>query len=296
MPLYPNGDKQAEIIFVAAPTGAGKDTLVRKITSHNPDKNYVVLNMDMFRHYYSSVDSSLSISDKNYAMDTNEVSYEIYYLIEELILNYYNNTNVILTGTIKDTPWIENILKKYKKQNYSVSLSALAVPYSESAISIFERYLNMVKTQLESKSQDNSPIRFTGLQYHDETFNAFSNSLKHFEDSLNTEPNVLLDNINVYKRDKSIHDLSEDTLLYSSSVPSNTTATNVVNSILNAEHTIAPQRFSKLLSIVEEYSDYLKSQNVYNETIESLKKIYSLNKKIDKSVSVNNDLETILFD
>ena len=32
------------MIFVAAPTGAGKDTLVRKLTSQNPDKNYVVLN------------------------------------------------------------------------------------------------------------------------------------------------------------------------------------------------------------------------------------------------------------
>lgn len=284
-PLSSN-KKHGEMIFIAAPTGAGKDTLVRKITSQNPDKNYVVLNMDIFRYYYSSIDSSQTISDKNFAIGTNEVSYEIYYLIEELILNYYNNTNVILTGTIKDTLWIENILKKYKKQNYSVSLSALAVPYSESAVSIFERYLNMVQTQLESKSKDDSPIRFTGLKYHDETFNAFTTSLKYFEDSLNSEPGVLLDNISVYKRDKSIHDLSEDTLLYSSCVPFNTTATNVVSSILNAKYYIDPKRISNLLDITKKYSDYLKSENVYNEIIESLKKIYSLNKKIDKSVNI----------
>ena len=287
-----NNSTSSEMIFVAAPTGAGKDTLVRKITSHNPEKQYVVLNMDMFRHYYSSIDSSKEISDNNFAENTNQVSYEIYYLMEELILNYYNTTNVILTGTIKDTPWIENILKKYKKHNYSVSLSALAVPYSESAVSIYERYLNMVQTQLDSNSEDDSPIRFTGLKYHDETFNAFSESLKHFENSLNNEPGVLLDNISVFKRDKSIHDLSEDTLLYSSSIPSSTTATNVVTSILNAEHTIDPKRFSNLLDITKKYIDYLKSENVYTEIIESLKKIYSLNKKENKSV----DIEEILFD
>lgn len=287
-----NNKNSSEMIFVAAPTGAGKDTLVRKITSNNPEKNYVVLNMDMFRHYYSSIDSSKEISDKNFAQDTNQVSYEIYYLIEELILNYYNSTNVILTGTIKDTPWIESILRKYKKHNYSVSLSALAVPYSESAVSIYERYLNMVQTQLESKSHDDSPIRFTGLNYHDETFHAFTKSLKFFEDSLNSEPGVLLDNISVYKRDKSIHDLSEDTLLYSSSMPSSTTATALVTSILNSEHIIDPKRFTALLDITEKHSEYLKSENVYNEILESLKKVYSLNKKTDKSVGI----EEISFD
>ena len=35
-PLSTNS-KSSEMIFVAAPTGAGKDTLVRKITSYNHD-------------------------------------------------------------------------------------------------------------------------------------------------------------------------------------------------------------------------------------------------------------------
>ena len=33
---------------------------------------------------------------------------------KELILNYYPGTNVILTGTMKDTQWIESIFRKYK--------------------------------------------------------------------------------------------------------------------------------------------------------------------------------------
>ena len=44
--------RKAELIFIAAPTGAGKDTLVRKISHDNPDRKYIILNMDMFRSYY----------------------------------------------------------------------------------------------------------------------------------------------------------------------------------------------------------------------------------------------------
>ena len=36
--------KDADLIFVVAPTGAGKDSLVNKINHENPDKNYIELN------------------------------------------------------------------------------------------------------------------------------------------------------------------------------------------------------------------------------------------------------------
>ncbi|MGN1298788.1 MAG: zeta toxin family protein [Candidatus Scatovivens sp.] len=294
--LSNNTNNEQEMVFVAAPTGAGKDTLVRKITSQAPDKKYVIFNMDMFRHYYSSIDSSKKLSDKNFAEETNDISYEIYYLLEELILNYYNSTNVILTGTIKDTSWVESILRKYKKHNYKTSLSVLAVPYSESAISIFERYLNMVKTEQESKCPDNSPIRFTSLMYHDKTFNAFNNSLKYFEDSLKSSPNDLLNSISVYKRDKSISDLSEDTLIYSSIKTPNLYATDIVNSVLNSKNIINYSRFSQLLNLVEQYSDYLKKQDVYSQILESLKKIYSLNSKDSKVSKEDKNFDCPPFD
>lgn len=295
LPLLENTlDNNPEMIFVAAPTGAGKDTLVRKITSHTPDKEYVILNMDMFRHYYPSIEPEKEVHDKNFALETNEISYEIYYLIEELILNYYNNTHVILTGTIKDTPWIENILQKYKKNNYNISISALAVPYLESAFSIFERYLHLVDA--EQESNDDFPIRFTSLSYHDQTFEAFSSSLNHFETSMQNNPNKLLDSISVYKRDKSMEDLSEDTLLYSSTTNSETTATNVVNSILNSSHSIDCNRFSNLLNLVKKHANYLKNQDLYLEIIESLKKIYQLDERNQKPLFENISQDIIEFE
>lgn len=282
--LSPFNNENAELTFVAAPTGAGKDTLVRKLTSQNPDKNYVILNMDMFRHYYTEINNKIKeISDKDFAKKTNDISYEIYYLIEELILNYYPGTNVILTGTMKDTPWIESIFKKYKNFKYNINLSVLTVPYQESAFSIFERYLNIVQTQLHSKTKDDSIIRYTDLKYHDETFINFSKNLNYFENS-----KELISSVSVYRRDKSIHDLSEDTLIFSSASPSNfkeSTATATAKSILNSANVISAERFSKLLELVENNIDYLKSQGLYNEIGKSLTFIHSLDNKTLSEVS-----------
>ena len=282
--LSPKSNTNAEMLFVAAPTGAGKDTLVRKLTSQNPDKNYVVLNMDMFRHYYKNISKQVNeITDKDFAKKTNDISYEIYYLIEELILNYYQGTNVILTGTMKDTPWIESILKKYKNNKYDVNLSVLTVPYQESAFSIFERYLNIVETQLHAKTKDDSIIRYTDLKYHDETFTNFSKNLEYFENY-----KELISSVSVYRRDKSIHDLSEDTLIFSSTAPSNfkePTATATAKSILNSTNIISAERFSKLLELVERNADYLKEQGLYNEIGKSLTFIHSLDNKPFSEVS-----------
>ena len=284
-------DKNAEMLFVAAPTGAGKDTLVRKLTSQNPNKNYVVLNMDMFRHYYQNISKQIhEINDKDFAKKTNDISYEIYYLIEELILNYYQGTNVILTGTMKDTPWIESILRKYKNNKYDVNLSVLTVPYQESAFSIFERYLNIVETQLNSKTHDTSSIRYTDLKYHDETFNNFSKSLEYFENS-----NNLISSISVYRRDKNINDLSEDTLIFSSNSPSNfkeSTATATANSILYAPNIIDPERMSNLLELIAKNENYLKEQGLFTEIGKSLNYIHSLdNKPFSKPSKRKEDID-----
>lgn len=296
--LCPISNENSEMIFVAAPTGAGKDTLVRKLTSQNPDKNYTVLNMDMFRHYYKNIDKKIDeINDKDFANKTNEISYEIYYLIEELILKYYPGTNVILTGTMKDISWIESILKKYKNSRYNVNLSVLTVPYQESAFSIFERYLNIVETQLNSKNKDDSIIRYTDLEYHDKTFLNFAKNLNYFENICKYESGKLVDSVSVYRRDKSIHDLSEDTLIFSSSSPSSfkeKNATDTANSILNSANIISAERFSKLLELVERNSDYLKKQGLYNEIGRALTFIHSLDNKPFSEVS--KPKEDIEFD
>ena len=172
-----NTNPTADMIFLGAPTGAGKDTLVRKIMLDNPEKDFVVLNMDMFRHYHDELSTTHEqISDKEFARKTNQTSYELYYIIQETILREFPGTNVIVTGTMKDLNWVKEIVERYKNDpntKYSISLSTLAVPTNESAFSIYERYLNMVDT----RDSEDTPLRYTDLEYHNETIRDFiSNS------------------------------------------------------------------------------------------------------------------------
>ena len=167
----------AEMIYLGAPTGAGKDTLVRKIIIDNPDKNYVVLNMDIFRHYHNEIlFSNKRISDIDFAKQTNQTSYELYYIIQEIILREFPGTNVIVTGTMRDIEWVKEIIERYKKDtktNYNTRLVTLAVPTRESSFSIFERYLSMVDT----RNGKNTPLRYTDLKYHDDTIQKFISSV-----------------------------------------------------------------------------------------------------------------------
>lgn len=154
---FQNIPKNADLIFVAAPTGAGKDSLVAKLEHDRPEKNYIELNMDRFRLYYKSILPDLKLQDITYAEQTNELSYEIYYVIQQLLLNEFPGTNVIITGTLGETDWVENTFRMYKANeftNYRITLASLAVPYMDSAFSILKRYVSLVDMYILDKNAD----------------------------------------------------------------------------------------------------------------------------------------------
>lgn len=266
---------QAKMIFLGAPTGAGKDTLVRKITADNPENNFVILNMDMFRHYHREITGSSDyISDRNFAKATNQTSYELYYIIQELILREFPGTSVIVTGTMRDFDWVKEIVNRYKtdpKTNYDVSLVTLAVPIKESAISIFERYLRLVdERDLESQE----PLRYTDLEYHNDTVHKFASNIHLIEDDLHQNQDSLFSSIKVYRRNKDIFDLSEDTLVYDSKNPDpNKCAHAHIFTIMNSEPNITRERVSGLLDIVKRNSEYLKAQGLYESIPKDIESI-----------------------
>lgn len=265
----------AEMIYLGAPTGAGKDTLVRKIITDNADKNYVVLNMDIFRHYHNEIlFSNERISDIDYAKQTNQTSYELYYIIQEIILREFPGTNVIVTGTMRDLSWVKEIINRYKKDsktNYNTRLITLAVSTKESAFSIFERYLSMVDT----RNGKNTPLRYTDLKYHDDTIQKFISSVRYFENDLHSNTsNSFFNSIQVYRRNNDIFDFSEDTLVYDSSTPnSNKCAFTHIHEIMSSPSDIGPERVVKLLEIIKNNSSYLKEQNLYKSIILDLENI-----------------------
>ncbi len=206
---------KAKMIYLGAPTGAGKDILVRKLRALEPSNKYVVLNMDIFRYYHNEITGEPeAILDKEYAQKTNQSSYEMYYLIQEAILKEYPGTNIIVTGTLKDIEWVKSILKRYKDDPntaYEVEIDALAVEKNESAFSIFERYLNLV----DARDSSVRSLRFTDIGYHNATTKDFIKNVKILED-YNQKKNSLIDGIKVFCRNRDIFDMKEETILYDS--------------------------------------------------------------------------------
>ena len=275
-PEVPGVIPSAKMIFLGAPTGSGKDTLVRKLTADHKDEDFVVLNMDMFRHYHREITgSSAYISDKNYAKATNQTSYELYYIIQELILREFPGTSVIVTGTMRDLDWVKEIVTRYKqepKTNYDVSLVTLAVPIKESALSIFERYLRLVDKR---DLNPGVPLRYTDLDYHNDTVHKFAENVRFFEDNLHQDPkNSYFDSIKVYRRNKDIFDISEDTLLYDSQKPDPTKCAHAhIFSIMNAAPSITKERITAILEIIKRNSDYLRSQGLLDSIPKDIESI-----------------------
>lgn len=273
---------EAQMIFLGAPTGAGKDTLVRKIMADNPDSEFVILNMDIFRHYHNEIIHEDSpISDKSYAYVTNQTSYELYYIIQELILREFPGTNVIITGTMRDLDWVQEISERYRTEpntDYKLSLVTLAVPIKESAFSIFERYLRMVDTR---DKDSNIPLRYTDLAYHNDTVNRFSANMHIIEDDFhNNSKQPLFDSIKVYRRHKDIFDLSEDTLIYDSDKPDpEKCAYAHIFEIMHSAPNLDSDRVSQLLDIIKRNEEYLKEQDLYKSILTDLESIFTKSNK-----------------
>ena len=283
---------EAQMIFLGAPTGAGKDTLNRKIELENKDTNFVTLNMDMFRHYHNEIiGSDAFISDEEYAKVTNQTSYELYYIIQELILREFPGTNIIITGTMRDLDWIQEISDRYrydKRTKYKLSLATLAVPTKESALSIFERYLRMVDTRDLSS---NAPLRYTDLKYHGDSIKRFTDNVMFMENDLHQNPgNSYFSSIKVYRRSKDITDFSEDTLVYDSSNPDpNMCAHSHILNIMNTEPEFDPDRVYELLEIIKRNGDYLKKQGLYESIITNIKNIVTKSKEVSKLPDDDNE-------
>ena len=284
----PGEKPNAQMIFLGAPTGSGKDTLIRKIELDNPNTNFVSLNMDMFRHYHNEIVSSdAPISDKDFAYTTNQTSYELYYIIQEIILREFPGTNIIVTGTMRDLDWIKEISDRYRydsKTNYKVSLATLAVPTQESALSIFERYLRLVD---ERNVESAIPLRYTDLEYHNDTVHKFAENIRLIEDNFHQDPaHRFFDSIKVYRRNKDIFDISEDTLIYDSNRPDPEKCAHAhIASIMHSAPNITRERIAGILEVIKRNKEYLTSQGLFDSIPKDIEGIVLKSDKDHSDVS-----------
>ena len=283
-----NSKPKAEIIFLAAPTGAGKDSLVRRIKLANPNTQYALLNMDMFRHYHNEIiGSPTRIPDEHYASTTNQTSYEIYFIIQELILREFPGTNVIITGTMRNLEWVREIINRYKSDpntDYTATLVALPVPSKDSAFSIFARYLRKVEALLKEQSAPDNPhsqrsLRYTSLKYHDNTTSVFASNIKAVEEELHSAPTTsTFDRIKVHRRAFDITNPNENTLLYDSTNPHpSESAFFHVSRIISSKPTITLEKIQELFIFLdsEMAKTYLTEQGLYDTIKQGLTEIKS---------------------
>ncbi len=300
---FDNLPKQADLIFVAAPTGAGKDSLVARLNHANPEKNYIELNMDMFRHYFSQFIPNVKLQDRTFAEQTSEFSYEMYYSIQEILLSEFPGTNIIITGTLWKTDWVEETFKKYKSNentDYRITLASLAVPEKDSAFSILKRYVSIVDNGIIRKKENGEieysehflpgSARYTSLDYHNATFDRFPKNLKYFQDMF--QRGELIDCMEVYRRSVKESDFSENTLVYSSENPeqSNITALDAVMQLRNSKSQITQDDIFSLFEILtdEKNQSYFKSQNVIEEIIFDLAEILGKQDILQKHLNRRN--------
>ena len=248
--------------------------------------------MDIFRHYFPIfMDTIGEISDKTFAIKTNEFAYELYATIQEVILQEFPGTNIIITGTLRETDWIENVFKRFKsdeKTNYTIKLVGLAVPKNESAISVIYRYLAIINTQDEWLRNFPGSARYTTMEYHDETFEKFPENFEYFENIFREEPGRLIDSIDVYTRSKNIKDSADKSRLYSSEDRSDERkAIDVITELRNREYKISYDNFSIIAERILANKDYLKSQGTLKDVIRSLAVLLNypdIVKRLDKII------------
>jgi hypothetical protein len=250
----------------------------------NPEKKYIELNMDIFRHYFAEfIPNVEELNDKTFAKQTNEFAYEIYMTIQEILLSEFPGTNIIITGTLREIDWVEETFRRYKKNeftNYKIKLISLAVPKKESAFSVIKRYIEIV--DVEQNREDFLPgtARYTSLRYHDETYERFPNNLKHFENMflvidengnrvLRPEEDRLIDVMEVHRRSKVMGDYDEDTLVYSSEMEeyADTTALETVKKIRAIQPVINNKDILELLHKMNKNREYLRSQGILRELV-----------------------------
>lgn len=270
---FNNLPKKGELIILAAPTGAGKDGLVIRLNAQNPEKKYIELNMDMFRHYFPLfIKDKTLLTDKNFAKQTNEFSYEIFMTIQEIILNEFPGTNIIITGTLREIDWPQRIIENFKKiehTDYNIKLASLAVPKKESALSVIKRYIEIIDDSTERSEFQAGTERYTSLSYHDETYERFPEHLEYFENLFKSNPGKLIDSIEIYKRTQSNN---ENNLVYSSDrkEDKDKTAIDTIFELRKKDFEITTEQATYILQKVQKHSQYLKSQNTFNEVIDDL--------------------------
>ena len=266
--INPEKKETGEVIFLEAPTGAGKDAIFLQLVHENPDKNYIELNLDMFRKYYVRYfANNQTFNDMDYVRITNQFTYEMFTILQEILLKYFPSSNIVITGSLRETEWNENFMKIYKQNNYKVSLVTVTISRQEGLYSIIKRYLEMVDTKRQRPDFIEGTVRYTSYNYFNETHEKFIDNFSYFVDLYNASPGKLIDTIKVYRRSKDLKDFKDDNLVYSSDINTQESPLLSVIRLRDAEYEVKEQDIAYIFSLIQMNRDYLEEQGTLKDLL-----------------------------
>ena len=277
--INPNKKEAGEVIFLEAPTGAGKDAIFLQLVHENPEKNYIELNLDMFRKYYVRYFTNNQIfNDKDYVRMTNQFTYEMFTILQEILLKYFPSTNIVITGSLRETEWNENFMRIYKQNNYKVSLVTVTISRQEGLYSIIKRYLELVDKKRQEPNFKNGTVRYTSYSYFNETHEKFIDNFAYFVDLYNASPGELIDTIKVYRRNKDLKEFKDDNLVYSSDInPTDNPLLSVIK-LRDAEYEVKEQDLSYIFSLIQKNREYLEEQGTLKDLLLTIAALTSTEK------------------
>jgi hypothetical protein len=231
------------------------------------------------------------LNDANFAKLTNELSYEIYATVQTILLREFPGTNIIITGTLRDIDWVEETFVRYRSEEiaglttYKIKMVALAVPENVSAISVIKRYVGSVDAYSKEEGFDEGTVRYTSLEYHDETFSKFPQNLKYFEEK------KIIDSFEVYVRCKNILEPLENSRIYSSENLENeyASATEAVEAVRSNNPRLDINEIVEIVDVINRNIVYMKSQRILKQLILDLAKVANCQSIADKWIQEHGD-------
>ena len=265
-----NSKQRGEVIFLEAPTGSGKDNIFLQLLAQHPEKKYIELNMDMFRKYYKLfLKDSDKLRDLEYSKKTNQFTYEIFIVLQEILVEFFPGTNIVVSGTLRDIDWNLELMQYYKKHDYIVKLITLTISRKEGLFSIIKRYVEAVDRKRKDASFQKGTARYTSFNYFNDTYEKFINNFSYFTNLFFANPGELIDVIEIYRRNNSLIDFNDNNLVYSSEIDKDNPI-EVIKELRNKEYILLNKDFNELICLIKKNYDYLYEQDTLMDILWTL--------------------------
>ncbi len=185
--IKPSTDNKPLGIILGGQPASGKTKLIQQIqTEIYPTKDFIIINGDEFRAYHPQYIDIIREYGKDSPDKTQFFANRLVSAIKDECLE--RRYNFILESTFRNIKTIKETSEEFKKNDYNSETHALAIPYKDSLLGIFERY--------EGEMDKTGFGRFSSLDVHNEAFDKLPENLNI------VAKEALFDKIFVYSRNE----------------------------------------------------------------------------------------------